>query len=309
MNGNNEIVNTKENYDYNKMQADLQKLKNKYPFLQLENIGESVQKRKIAAVRIGTGQNEVMYSGAIHANEWITALVLMKFIEDFCEAYTTGKDIFEHNAKDIFNNSSIYIIPMLNPDGIELVAGNIREGSSEYAHYREIAARYPNVTFPSGWKANYNGVDLNLQFPANWEKARDIKFAQGYTTPAPRDFVGFGPLTEPEVLAIYNFTLRHNFRLILAYHTQGEVIYWKYADYMPQDSEEIGRIFSKVSGYLLDTTPPESANAGYKDWFIKQYNRPGYTIEAGLGTNPLPISQFDKIYSDNIGILVLASII
>ena len=153
------------------------------------------------------------------------------------------------------------------------------------------------------------GVDLNLQFPADWEKARDIKFAQGYTSPAPRDFVGFGPLTEPEALAIYNFTLRHNFRLILAYHTQGEVIYWKYADYMPVGSEEIGRIFSKVSGYLLDTTPPESANAGYKDWFIKQYNRPGYTIEAGLGTNPLPLSQFDKIYSDNIGILILASII
>ena len=78
---------------------------------------------------------------------------------------------------------------------------------------------------------------------------------------------------------------------------------------MPQDSEEIGKIFSMVSGYLLDLTPPESANAGYKDWFIKQYNKPGYTIEAGLGTNPLPISQFDKIYSDNIGILVLASII
>ena len=309
MNGNNTIVSTNENYNYEKMQRDLRNLKAKYPFLQLENIGESVQKRQIPCVRIGTGPNEVMYSGAIHANEWITALVLMKFIEDFCIAYSSGRDIFEHNAKEIFTKSSIYIVPMLNPDGIELVTGNIKEGSSEYAHYKEIASRFPSIPFPNGWKANYHGVDLNLQFPADWEKARDIKYAQGYTMPAPRDFVGFGPLTEPEALAIYNFTLRHNFRLILAYHTQGEVIYWKYANYMPQDSEEIGKIFSMVSGYLLDLTPPESANAGYKDWFIKQYNKPGYTIEAGLGTNPLPISQFDKIYSDNIGILVLASII
>ena len=94
--------------------------------------------------------------------------------------------------------------------------------------------------------------------------------------------MGYGPLTEPEALAIYNFTLLHNFRLILAYHTQGEVIYWKYADYTPPYSEDIGERFAESSGYTLDITPPESAFAGYKDWFIQEYNRPGYTIEAGL---------------------------
>ena len=160
------------------------------------------------------------------------------------------------------------------------------------------------------WKLiRSTGVDLNLQFPAGWENAREIKFAQGYTMPAPRDFVGYGPLTEPEALALYNFTLMHNFRLILAYHTQGEVIYWKYADYIPENSQEIGERFAEASGYTLDITPPESAFAGYKDWFIQEYNRPGYTIEAGLGENPLPISQFDKIYDDNIGILVLGAVL
>lgn len=151
-------------------------------------------------------------------------------------------------------------------------------------------------------------MDLNLQFPAGWENARKIKFGQGYTKPAPRDFVGYGPLTEPEALAIYNFTLIHDFKLILAYHTQGEVIYWKFANYLPENSEEIGKKFAKASGYTLDITPPESSFAGYKDWFIQEYNRPGYTIEVGLGKNPLPISQFDKIYNDNIGILVLGAV-
>ena len=55
-------------------------------------------------------------------------------------------------------------------------------------------------------------------------------------------------------------------------------------------------------------TPYNSSFAGYKDWFIQEYNRPGYTIEAGLGENPLPISQFDNIYEKNIGILVLGMI-
>lgn len=150
-------------------------------------------------------------------------------------------------------------------------------------------------------------MDLNLQFPAGWEQAREIKFNQGYTSPAPRDFVGFGPLTEPEALALYNFTLRHNFKLVIAYHTQGKEIYWQFQDYAPIESKEIGNRFANASGYLLAEVPFNSSFAGYKDWFLQQYQRPGYTIEAGIGQNPLPISQFDEIYRDNLGILVLRS--
>lgn len=125
-------------------------------------------------------------------------------------------------------------------------------------------------------------MDLNLQFPAGWEQAKQIKFEQGFTSPAPRDFVGFGPLTEPEALAIYNFTLEHEFSLILSYHSQGEVIFWQFQDYRPQRSFFIGSQFSNISGYSLEDTPYNSSFAGFKDWFIQNYNRPGYTIEAGL---------------------------
>ena len=127
--------------------------------------------------------------------------------------------------------------------------------------------------------------------------------------PAPRDFVGYGPLTEPEALAVYNFTLQHNFRLVLAYHSQGEVIYWQFQNYNPPKSFEIGKHLSYVSGYSLESTPYNSNFAGYKDWFIQDYNRPGYTIEVGLGENPLPISQFSKIYYDNLGILVSSALL
>ena len=125
-------------------------------------------------------------------------------------------------------------------------------------------------------------MDLNLQFPAGWEKAKEIKFEQGFTSPAPRDFVGTSPLVAPEAKAMYNFTLNHNFRLILAYHTQGEVIYWKFSNYVPPASIYIGEQFALASGYTLENTPYTSGFAGYKDWFIQNYNRPGYTIEAGL---------------------------
>ena len=99
--------------------------------------------------------------------------------------------------------------------------------------------------------------------------------------PAPRDFVGEGPLTEPESLAVYNFTLAHNFRLIIAYHTQGEEIYWQFQNYATSEAFRIGQRFANVSGYTLAEVPYNSSFAGYKDWFLHNYRRPGYTIESG----------------------------
>lgn len=306
---NNNIVQTNINYTYEIMRKDITALKNRYPFIETGTIGYTVLGKPIPYVRLGTGEKEVLYSASFHANEWITTVVLMKFIEDFCRAYEANTNIYGYNARGIFTQTSIYLIPMVNPDGVDLVTGAVELNSKVYQNYQYLARNYPAIPFPSGWKANFNGVDLNLQFPAGWNRAKEIKFAQGYTKPGPRDFVGEGPLTEPEALAIYSFTLRHIFRLILAYHTQGEVIYWKYANFTPPGSEYIGRRFAETSGYTLDITPPESAYAGFKDWFISEYNRPGYTIEAGWGENPLPISQFDTIYQDNIGILVLGAIL
>ena len=150
-------------------------------------------------------------------------------------------------------------------------------------------------------------MDLNLQFPAGWENAKEIKYSQGFNQPAPRDFVGYAPLTEPEALAVYNFTLSHNFRLAIAYHTQGKEIYWNFQNINPPNGYKIGKYFANSSGYLLTDVPYNSSFAGFKDWFIQTYNLPGYTIEAGIGENPLPLSQFDTIYADNLGILVLGA--
>lgn len=113
----------------------------------------------------------------------------------------------------------------------------------------------------------------------------------------------------PEALAVYNFTLKHNFQLIIAFHTQGKEIYWQFQNYAPSNAQDIGIQFANASGYSLSTPAFNSSFAGYKDWFLQQYRRPGYTIEVGLGQNPLPISQFNEIYRDNLGILVLGMIL
>ena len=302
-----DIVPTDIIYPYSIMMMNIRALKAKYPFLEFSYYGKSVMGKNIPVIRIGTGAKEVFYSAGIHANEWINSVVFMKFIEDFSKAYESDGEIFGYSARKIFNDVSIYIVPMANPDGIDLVLWQIPTRSARYMNARNIASNYPDIPFPDGWKANIVGVDLNLQFPAEWELAREIKYAQGFIRPAPRDFVGYGPLTEPESLALYDFTLIHDFSLILSYHTQGEIIFWRYLNFEPEGAEELGREFARVSGYILDGTIETNSYAGYRDWFISSYNRPGYTVETGKGQNPLPISQFDQIYKDNLGILVLCA--
>lgn len=279
----------------------------RYPFLRVDIIGRSVMGTAIPYIRIGTGPRRVLYNASHHANEWITTPVLMRFVEDLSRAAVQETTIGQTPAAELLSAATLYIVPAVNPDGIDLVTGFLDSGSF-YDRAVEISKTYPVIPFPAGWKANIAGTDLNLQYPAGWEQAKQIKFAQGYISPAPRDFVGDAPLSAPESRALYDFTLSVDPDLILAYHTQGQVIYWKFLDFEPAGSRLLAYRFAAVSGYAVEDTPYASGYAGYKDWFIQNYNRPGYTIEAGLGENPLPISQFEEIYGHNLGILIQAAL-
>ena len=300
------VVITNISYSYEILQLNLKGLLARYPFLKSGSVGNSVLGRPIPFLQIGSGGVSVGYNGAHHANEWITVPVLMRFAEQLCRGKAFGQSLAGYDVRRLLEKITFWIVPMVNPDGVDLVTGGIKPDS---APYRAAQAMNTGLPFPSGWKANIRGVDLNLNYPANWEEAKRIKYEQGYTRPGPRDFVGEYPLSEPESVAMAEFTKQHDFRLILAYHTQGELIYWKYLNYEPENSLAIARQFAEVSGYAVEETPYGSGFAGYKDWFIQEYNRPGYTIEAGLGSNPLPISKFPDIWRDNVGILVLGGVL
>lgn len=275
----------------------------RYPYIGILPIGKSVGGTPIWCLRLGSGPVSVCYNASFHANESITTPVLLRFAEELLGAYEAGETYRGVYPAQLFSAYTLYLIPLVNPDGVDLVNGTLADDLL-YRQAQQIAQQYPDIPFPSGWKANIRGVDLNLQFPAGWEQAKAIKYAKGYDKPAPRDFVGTTPLSAPESIAVYDFTRSRELSLILAYHTQGEVIYWKYLDYEPRDARRIADYFADASGYRVEETPSASGYAGYKDWFIQTYDRCGYTIEAGIGTNPLPMAQFPQIYEKNAGILL-----
>ncbi len=285
----------------------IQEIIRTYPFCRSEVLTTTAFQRPVRTLVIGQGPRKVIYTAAHHANEWITALVLLKFGEELAQAIQAGGQLFGQSAQSIADAATIYMVPMVDPDGVDLVVGAIGPGSVQFDLAKRLAQDYPAILFPDGWKANLLGVDLNLQYPAGWLQAREIKFSQGFTRPGPRDYVGRAPLNQFESKALAGYTEFIDPDVVLAYHAQGKEIYWQFGDYDVPGARELGEEFARVSGYALAEVPFASSFAGYKDWFIQYFRKPGYTIEVGSGTNPLPLSQFDEIYGDNLGILVTAA--
>lgn len=155
------IVPTNISYSSTILNINLNTLQNLYPFISVGSIGRSVLGNNIPFVKIGNGYKEVFYSASYHGNEWITSPVLMKFLADYCYCYKNNLNIFGFPARRLFNSTTIYIVPMVNPDGVDLVTGEIKSGSSPYLLAKQISDNYPSIPFVDGWKANIRGVDFS----------------------------------------------------------------------------------------------------------------------------------------------------
>ena len=160
------VVPTNVLYNSYLLRQNLILLNLTYPFLNLQVVGNSILGKPIYVVKLGKGPNKVFYSGSIHANEWITSVLLMKFLENLCTAYLNRSTIWGYPAVTLFNNYSLYVVPMVNPDGVDLVVGNTEKYlPNVFNSAKSLSANYPSIPFPSGWKANINGVDLKNYQP------------------------------------------------------------------------------------------------------------------------------------------------
>ncbi len=302
-----DVVDTNINYTYDILERDIEGLKSRYPFIEVGIAGQSVLGRNIYYLKLGNGPNEVFYNGGIHALEWLPVPVLMKWIENFASAYAEGRSIRNYDVREIWNQSSIYIMPMINPDGIDLVLNGLQPDNPYYDEL--LRWNDTGQPFSQVWNANIRGVDLNHNYDALWYEYQELAEELGYGDPGPTRYPGPFPESEPETETVVEFIRNHDFRLLITYHSQGQVIYWDFENMAPPVAREIGEMFTEVSGYELAEPVGTASYSGMKDWFIQEYGRPGYTIETGIGRNPLPISQIPMIYDNNEELLLLAAVV
>ena len=277
----------------------------RYPFISTETIGHSVLGRPIRAFRMGKGKARALFLAAFHANEWITAPLTLDFLETCAAAYGARGSVLGRSAAELFSKVTLTVVPMVDPDGVDLVNGAVSKQG--FAAALAIAEDYPDIPFPSGWKANIEGVDLNLSFPAGWEEARRIKAAKGFTRPAPRDWVGSSPFCACEAACVRDLIEEGDFSLLVSFHTQGGEIYWRGRETEPEGARRIGGAMAEVSGYALKETPEEASYAGCRDWFAERFGRPGFTVEAGRGRNPLPLSAYAEMREDLFPLMTAAA--
>jgi g-D-glutamyl-meso-diaminopimelate peptidase len=289
------LVQGQKNYDHGQMMNDIRRLQAVYPFLRVTTIGNTVLGKNMPEILMGTGEKRVHYNASFHANEWITTPILMTFLNDYLLSLTNQSSIRGLSTYRFYQQATLSIVPMVNPDGVDLVLNG--PPAAEPWNSRVIQLNRGSRDF-AGWKSNIRGVDLNDQFPAKWE----LEKARNPSQAGPRDYPGERPLSEPEAIAMADLTRRRDFARVLAFHTQGEVIYWGFENLEPPEAQVLVNEFSRVSGYQPVKTI--ESYAGYKDWFIQDWRRPGFTVELGKGINPLPLTQFEEIYQEALGIFL-----
>lgn len=283
-------------YDYTRVTLELKQLAERYEPCHLSSAGKSLCGRSLYLFRIGNGTKNVLYAGAFHGLEGITAAVLTHFCRRICQAQESNLTVYGVPVRPLLEKISFYCIPMVNPDGVEIsVCGE------------KTAGKYSNISAGKAhrWQANARGVDINHNFDAGWHVLHQMEQNAGITGPGPTRYGGAFPESEPETSALTALCRKIPFRLVIALHTQGEEIYWQYGEHTPKESSSMAEKFAEVSGYRAAFPEPMASFGGFKDWFIETFHRPGFTIEAGKGKNPLPFSKLCAIESKIFPILAI----
>lgn len=290
-------------YDYFERKKSIEELCSKYPFIKKSNIGVSCGGREIPSLKIGTAREYALLTAAFHGSERITSLILLMFIEELCSALMRDSSIAGMNAKRALFGRGLIVVPCVNPDGCEI---SLR-GKTVCGKFAEKISVLCKNDFEH-WNANLRGVDINHNFSAGWEELRKLEIENGIYGPAPTRFGGFKPESEPETLALTELCRTMRIRHAVALHSQGEVIYWSYGKNNPYRSRQMAQIMATSSGYALDYPLGLASGGGFKDWFIEEFCRPGFTVEVGKGKNPLPIEDTEDIYERIKEMLMLCTI-
>ncbi len=265
-----------------------------YPnFTKLEVIGKSIEGKEIHALRVGNGKREVLIDGAMHAREHMTTNLLAEMIDTYTLHYKKKSNYSGYNVHSVLNQTSIWFVPMMNPDGVTLV-----QSGPKSLRFGKLATQINGSTNFNRWKANIRGVDLNDNFASKWETIKG-----GNKKPAYMAYKGFRVFSEPESRALRDFVKKHNFKTYISYHSSGQVMYW----FNYQNSTRLKRDrglatkLSNITGYRV--MPPQNlpGSGSSADWFIQETKNPGITLEISpaVGERPVPLFRWDTIWKQN----------
>ena len=288
------IMTFKNELDYEKMMSEIYEMTKKHSCIKLSYIGNTILSRPIPLLTIGNknAKGAVLYVATHHATENLCTNVLLEFANEYATAVEQNRRVCQINSTLLYDTRTIYIVPMLNPDGVEYRLHGIDSQNPLFERIEKITSG----DF-STWNANARGVDLNHNYDAYFNEYKEIEKAKEITQGATK-YSGESPESEPETKALCTFIRYHADKLkgVISLHSQGEEFYYTSRGMCPKKSEFVARFVARMTGYI-PACPSDSAEyGGLTDWLIKEMDIPAFTIECGKGKNPLPVSQISSIY-------------
>ncbi len=274
-----------------------------YPMLHHTIIGHSVCHRPIHALSLGNGPHAVLITAAFHAQEWLTSLIALRLAEELCLLQQERVPAPYLGLPRDLSERTIVVIPQVNPDGVDIAV----HGSPAGGDHREIL-HVLGADIKGYWQANAHGIDLNHNFNAGREALAAEERRHGRTGPGARQWGGVTPESEPESAALTALCRRVSFSHVAALHSQGEEIYWQYGERTPPHARMTARILGALSGYTPATPDAIASHGGFKDWFIEECGRMGFTFELGRGRNPLPLTDFEPIWEQTRAMLLFTAL-
>jgi g-D-glutamyl-meso-diaminopimelate peptidase len=191
-------------------------LQEKYDFLNSEVIGSSLCGQKILGLKIGNAENMILFACAFHGMEWLTSLVILKFLDTLCGYIHNNENVYGIDIAECLENRGLYIIPCVNPDGVEISL----TGKCADKKFESIIDKVSRGK-TTDWQSNARGVDINHNFDANWLKLHTLEKLNKISGPAKTRYGGKYPESEPETRAITRLCRDKNFVRALAFHIQG----------------------------------------------------------------------------------------
>ena len=293
-------------YSYQKMENDLQLLAGYYPqYMTLDTAGvTTADGRNLYVIYFGNqnASRQIFICAATHAREYMTAQLVMKQLEYYCAHYEDGS--YNGTAYlDIFENTCFVIVPMVNPDGVSISQFG-EEGLNREDLRQNLKAIYESDknggytdeaydTYLTRWKANGMGVDLNRNYSPGWESVTDR------TAPSSGLYKGTQPGSEAESQALMNIVDGlSNPLLAISYHSYGSLVYWQYGQAEPLWSKN-QQLAAHVEALTTYYQAGYSNEAGFSNWCVNVKGIPSVTVETGLVPTPLPLDQFELLWSQN----------
>ncbi len=227
-------------------------------------IGHSVLHRPIIAYQFGNlrASKRVLITGGMHAREWLTVDATRGLLP-LCF--------------DLPSDVGVVLVPNCNPDGIALATQGLT--ATPRCRRRWLKRVNRGSTDFRLWKANARAVDLNVNYDAGWGQGHS-----NLTTPAPANYIGHHPHSEPETKAILR--LVHDFHptISVALHTKGEVIYYSRITDQPTAQK-----LAELTQYRA--TMSVDSYGGLTDYLALKNDIPSFTIELGNDRLPHPLGR------------------